>query len=363
MRRKWEIAMKLSFNLEIHKLKPGMILAKDIYDHEKLLLAKGTVFKPYYIDKLKARGITKVSVHVGKGFYDEILSNPMQKFYAESYEAVGALIDQLKKGEPVSIIQILPLVQQMMENVFVNGDSMLLLTGFRGEYDYYYAHSLDVCIYSLITAKALNLDYDEAAILGMGALLHDVGKVKVPDRILFKQGSLTVAEFEEVKKHSRDGYEIVSQIYGLDPKVAEIVLRHHERCDGSGYPDNLKSDALDTLTKLVSIADIYDALTSDRVYNKKILPHEAAEYLICISGSLIDSDLTKIFLQNVAIYPQGCQVLLNTNEVAIVLDSNPAMPLRPLLKIITDKDRNPLLIPVECALQSHPTVLIAQIFN
>ena len=149
----------------------------------------------------------------------------------------------------------------------------------------------------------------------------------------------------------------------MNPTVSRIVLEHHERCDGSGYPKHLRNKEIHKLSKIIAIADIYDALTSDRVFKKKILPHEAAEYLLSISKSQLDSEITKIFLKNIAIYPKGCQVLLNTNEVAIVLDSNPKMPLRPRLKILTNNKGNFLQHPREFDMSSVLNVFITHVFS
>lgn len=353
----------MSIELKVNDLKPGMVLDKDVFANGMMLLAKGSVIKPSYIAHLAARGIPTITVRAAETKYEDILLNPVQKFYAETYENVGNIIDQLKGNMPIATSHIFPIVERIMETVFVNQDSMLLLTGFQGVYDYHYAHSLDVCIYSLITARALDLTYEEIVTLGMGALLHDVGKTRISDQILFKQGSLTAAEYEEVKKHSQHGYDIVIRIPGIKRNVAQIVLQHHERCDGSGYPGNLCGASINPLAKLVAVADIYDALTSDRVYRKKVLPHEAAEFLLGTSNTLLDPEIVKVFLKNIAIYPTGCQVLLNTNEVAIVHDSNPNMPLRPVLKITTDKKGNPLKTPFTCDLQSKPQLFIINIFN
>ena len=355
--------MKACHDIAVADLQPGMILEKDVLQGSRLLLAKGTVIKPSYITQLTARGVVKVTVRSDTTQNDEILLNPVQQFYSRTYRSVGKIIDNLKQNVPVTIPRIFPVVEEIIETIFVNQDSMLLLTGFKNSYEYHYAHSLDVCIYSLITAKAMNLNNEAIVDLGMGALLHDVGKTKIADQILLKQGSLTDVEFEEVKKHAKLGYDIVIKIPGIKPNIARIVLQHHERCDGSGYPRNLKGGEISRMAKIVAIADIYDALTSDRVYCKKVLPHEAAEFLLCTSSSLIDPEIAQVFIKNIAIYPPDCQVRLNTNEIAIILDSNVKMPLRPLLKIITDKHGNPLKTPFQCDLQSHPHILISDVFN
>jgi HD-GYP domain-containing protein (c-di-GMP phosphodiesterase class II) len=355
--------MSTSSTISPHELKPGMIINADIICNGNLLLAKGTVVKPNYIDQLLAWGISTVSVLTDQSSDEEILKNPVQEFYAQTYKEVGAIIEMFRQEQPLNTSHIFPLVEKILETVFVNQNSMLLLTGFNNVSDYLHAHSLDVCVFSLITAKAMGLDYEEIVDLGIAALLHDIGKIKVSDAILSKPSSLTSEEYDEVKKHSKYGYDLVLKIPGFKRDVAQIIMQHHERCDGSGYPRGLNSDEISSLAKIIVVADIYDALTSDRVYNKKILPHEAAEYLLCISYSLIDPEITKVFLKNIAIYPPGCQVLLNTNQIAIVVDPNPNMPLRPSLKITTDNAGNPLHKPYHCELETHPNIFIKSIFN
>ncbi len=354
---------KICFELDIDAIKPDMIVGKNVLCEGRLLLSKGTVIKPSYVEYLKARGVPRITVLAEKAFYGELLANPVERFYTETYEAVSEIIDGFKNDEPLSTAQIFPVAERILEAVHLHQHSMLLLTGFGGICDYEYAHSLDVCIYSLIAAKALQLPNETLVTLALGALLHDVGKTKIADAILAKQGPLTEAEFAEAKKHARLGYELVQKVAGIKPNVARIVLQHHERCDGSGYPDGLRGAAISPLAKIVAVADIYDALTSDRAYNKKILPHEAAEYLLCISNTLIDPQIATVFLKHIAIYPRGCQVLLNSKEVAVVLDSNENMPLRPLLKVITDRRGNPLVRPFVLDLQNHSQAFITGIFK
>jgi putative nucleotidyltransferase with HDIG domain len=354
--------MKMSFKVDIKDLKSGMILGEDVFYNGNLLLSKGMVLKQGYILKLMSRGISKLIVLADKTYYDDIFLNPVEKFYVQTYEAIAKIFGKLKEDDKIIISDIFPIVENILETVFSSQDFLLSLTGFRGVGNYFYLHSLDVCIYSLITAKVMNLSYEDALIIGIGALLHDIGKVKISDSILNKNGVLNDDEFKEVKKHSELGYNILINSPQINYDVIQIVLQHHERCDGSGYPKQLKGEEMLMFSKIVAIADIYDALTSDRVYRKKILPHEAAEYLLCISNTLIDPQISKVFINNIAVYPKGCQVLLNTNQVAIILDSKKNMPLRPVLKIITDEYRNPLLVPFEFDLQRNSQVLVTQIF-
>lgn len=196
-----------------------MILKEDIYDKGYLLLPKGATIKPGYIEKLVSRGIDKINVCAERSHYKDIITNPVERFYAESYEDIANIIDNMKTSIGISSIQVLSVVEKILNKVFVHKNSMLLMTGFRGKCDYYYAHSLDVCIYSLITAKAMNLDYNTTLTLGAGALLHDIGKTRIPDSILLKKEFLSENEYEKVKKHSLYGYKIIMNTPGLSHEV------------------------------------------------------------------------------------------------------------------------------------------------
>lgn len=355
--------MKMSLKVHIDDLKTGMILGEDVYSNGNLLLSKGMILKQNYVKKLMSRGISEVAVLADKTYYDDILLNPVEKFYVETYEALTKIIERFKQTDKIEVSTVFPIVENIIEAIFSSQNSILSLTGFRGEGDYFILHALDVCIYSLIAAKVMKLNYEDIVVLGIGALLHDIGKTKISDNIINKEGKLTDDEFDEAKKHSEYGYNILLKCPQINSDIIKIVLQHHERCDGSGYPNKLMAKDIHKLSKIVAVADIYDALTSDRVYKKKVLPHEAAEYLICISNTLIDSQIAKVFVNNISIYPKGCQVLLSTNQVAFVIDSNPKMPLRPILKIITDKYRNPLPVPYELNLQKNSNILIKQIYR
>lgn len=350
--------------IRLADIKEGMILADNVSAARKLLLAKGTVIKPTYINLLRKYGVSKVTVCEQEVKYQEITDNPIGRFYESVYRDVEKISVNMRDGEKVSAAEVIPIVEEVLEIIFANKENVLLLTGYKTMFDtYHYAHSMDVCIYSLIAAKAMGLSYEDIITLGIGALLHDIGKCKVPEHILNKKGRLTKEEFEMVKKHPTFGLQILGNISQMNSRVARIIMEHHERCDGSGYPRHLKGEEIDQLSKIVAVADIYDALTSDRIYKKKILPHEAAEYLLAISCSELDASITKVFLENIAIYPKGCQVLLSTNEVAVVTNSNKIMPIRPTVKLLTDTDRNPLLAPYEMDLSENLSTFITHIFN
>ena len=146
---------------------------------------------------------------------------------------------------------------------------MLQLTGIRDIDNYTFLHSVDVCIYSIIIGKKLGYGKEPLMTLGMGAILHDIGKCKVPVEILQKPDRLTDEEFHTMKLHTVYGYEIIKNSYQLSTKIANIAFQHHEKWDGSGYPMGISQIDIDPLSRIVALADVYDALTSDRVYKKR----------------------------------------------------------------------------------------------
>ncbi len=355
----------MTTKIDLTDVKPGMVLAENIYLNDRLFLAKGTIMKSSYISRLKTYKIRQIKINEIRTPHREIYqTNPVEEFYEKTYVGIKKTFNEIVKNQKINVSHIFPIVESILEAVYINQDSILLLTGYKRVPDsYFHAHSLDVCIYSLIIAKAMGLNYYETVNLGMGAFFHDIGKIKVPQHILNKQEPLSVKEFEEVKKHSFYGFQMLNEFAQIDPVIPIIILEHHERLDGSGYPLKRRESEIHKLSKIVAVADVYDALTSDRVYKKKVLPHEAAEYFLSDAGNQFDSAVINILLKNIAIYPKGCQVLLSTNAIAVVIDSNRAQPLRPIIKIITDKNRNPLSDPVILDLEINFNIKIIQIFS
>lgn len=201
---------------------------------------------------------------------------------------------------------------------------------------YTFAHSVDVCVLSV--AAGVKLGYKKADLikLGVGALLHDLGKTKVPLEILNKPGKLTPVEFAEIKKHPAWGYKLLlEEVDGeVDPVSAEVILNHHERYDGSGYPRGLKGDRIGEMAMVCAAADMYNAITTDRVYRPALPPHEAYEMLMGAGGTLVDYRVIQGFLSCVEPYPVGSVVHLSTGEIACVISVNPSLPFRPKVVII-----------------------------
>ncbi|NLL67305.1 MAG: HD-GYP domain-containing protein [Clostridiaceae bacterium] len=347
--------------LPLTEVKAGMKLAKDvILEDGRILLLKGFTIKPRYLSKLKAYDVPFIFVEDEIVELDEISE---ERVYEDAFTNIKGIMQSIRYDEKVDIVQLKETVNDMVQHILNDDMVFMTLTGIRDIDNYTFLHSVDVCIYAVVTAKALGMEYDDIYELAMAAILHDVGKCKVPLSILNKPGKLTTEEFEVMKRHAISGLEIASQLPGLSEKIARIICQHHEKWDGSGYPLGLNSYDIELGARIISIADVYDALTANRVYRKRFMPHEAAEYLMANNESQFDPRIMKCFINSIAIYPKDIVVLLNTGEVARVLPSKGMASMRPKVSVITRKDGPPVFDPYEIDLRKNPTIFVVDIIS
>ncbi|WAM34569.1 HD-GYP domain-containing protein [Caldicellulosiruptor morganii] len=328
--------------VSVDELQEGMKLARDVLtENGKLLLPEGFIIKPSFIEKLREYNIDSVYVE------DEISNDYVKEevIYHETFVAIQDLMLSAKAGEVVDPFVAREIVNDIVTEIIKEEDVFLKIVGFRDVDNYTFFHSVDVSIFSAIIGKLLGFDRKKIEDLALAALLHDFGKMKVPPEILNKPAKLTDEEFEEMKKHTIYGYQIVKNMDGVTEQIAEVALLHHERLDGSGYPLKLKGDRIPLFARIVAIADVYDALTADRVYKKKVVPTKAADYLLKYAGIQFDKEIVQRFLKMVVTYPVGCFVVLNTGEIAIVYEENPFNKTRPVVKVVARKEGPPVLTP------------------
>jgi putative nucleotidyltransferase with HDIG domain len=225
-------------------------------------------------------------------------------------------------------------------------------------YDHYiFTHSLNVTMYTLAIGMKLNLPEKDLEILGLGAILHDVGKMKIPEQILLKPDRLSQEEYEEIKKHAEEGFQILRKIPTVSLVVAHCAYQHHERLDGSGYPRGIKDKEIHFFGKIIAVADVFDAVTSNRVYRKALLPHEGLEILYSGSGTLFDQKIIEAFRQAVAVYPSGITVELNDGRKGIVSQQNVGLSDRPIIRILEEKGIE-VNCPYELDLKNELDILI-----
>lgn len=327
-----------------YALRPGIEVARPVFNRNgQVLLARGAVLTGKFIDRLKDQGVSALYVEDGllpDVEVDDVIGEDTR---SKTVSMVNNLIgDQVQ--DPASIIKratimskdLLSAISDIVDRLMTNRDVMVNLMDIRTIDQYTFCHSVNVCVLSVLTGIALGMSRDRLAVLAMGSLLHDVGKTKIPREIINKTGPLSPEEFELVKKHCRFGFEIVKNSHITDIVAASVAFQHHERFDGQGYPNQLKGVRIHEFSRITGIADTYDAITSDRPFQKAIAPHEAYEFISGSGGHLFDFEITKAFLSHIPAYPVGTLVVLNTNEVGAVVENVKGYSRFPRVRVLFD---------------------------
>lgn len=292
--------------------------------------------KPAKIDFTDTQTLTKAKFD--KDSFTENLVNA-RKTRDKTRSYIDSMLDEARMGKIADTRQAKLLVAQLADNIANNIDASMWLTQLKNRDEYTAIHSLNVCVLSLTFGRALKIPNDELKELGLGALLHDIGKMQVPLEILNKPGKLTKDEFEIMKSHPGMGYELIKEDESLSPAVLTIVRSHHERLSGQGYPDNLAEEDISYFTKIVSITDVYDAITSDRCYHDGMTPHEALKSLYEWMPNNFDTELMQAFIRTIGIYPVGSVVELKTGHIGLVVKLNDSHRLKPVVMLIMNRDK------------------------
>lgn len=256
---------------------------------------------------------------------------------------VSGIFDTFTANKILDVTEITQVINDCAHNIIANPDSMLWLSMIKNKDEYTAEHSLNVALLSMVLGRAEGLSEDALEHLGICAMLHDVGKVKIPDDILKKEGHLEANEFEVMKMHTVHGKKLLLSQKGVPDAASDIALLHHEKVDGSGYPRGLNAEKIPYLVKIVAIADSYDAITSGRVYSEAKSAAEALKLLLESKGSHHDSQLLNRFIDCIGIYPIGSIAELNSGEVGIILPSDTGNPLQPAILILRDSGKQACL--------------------
>ncbi len=345
--------------LSINNVTNQMQLARNIYSADgNTLLAAGTRLNDNFINKLKQFGISTVYIsdkYIGKIEVDELVKTQTKN---EAIRITKEVMNNIRLGKTWNGEDIHQVIVSIIDELFRNQDILYNLVEIRAMNDYHYGHNVAVCVLSLLTGISLHYNNQKLKQLGTGALLHDVGKSKISLKILNKKGSLTEEEYDEVKKHPELGYNILKQSNNINEEEAYIAWQHHERFDGSGYPLGLRGKEICESARIVMLADVYDAMSTDRVYRKRFLPQEVIEYIRDQGQIQFDPELSKMFLENIAPFPVGSMVLLSNGQKGVVIKVTKDFPARPLIKIIFDHNGNSIKEPVEKDLKKDLTLFI-----
>jgi putative nucleotidyltransferase with HDIG domain len=255
---------------------------------------------------------------------------------------VDQLFDDVAHGRMIDLVSVKRLMHDTVDGVLRNPDAHVCLTQLKQRDAYTAQHSINVCVLSLALARHMGLSRSEMEILGVAALLHDIGKIKTPLDVLNKPDKLTPDEFAIMQQHPLTGRQLLEHHYALPYQIADVAFSHHERISGKGYPRGLKSSEISLFSKMVAIVDVYDAISSDRCYHDGISPTEALTKMYSWRLTDFDGELLEQFIQCVGIYPVGTLVELTSGEVGIVISVNPDFRLKPKVNIVLDSHKRPV---------------------
>ncbi|MBU7008641.1 HD-GYP domain-containing protein [Phosphitispora fastidiosa] len=351
--------------LPAEKAEKGMVIGKAVCAGDgSVLLTPGTVINEYHLKQLSSSQIRFVEIiETDSVVVHKLFSAAENEFTRlEITQTIKSIFREITLSSQLNKGTIKRTVDNMLRTVLKDRAVLLHLTEVRELDTYIFGHSLNVCMLSLILGLFLKLKRGQLKNLGTAALLHDVGRARVPKHILYKPSPLTVEEFAEVKKHSAYGFEIIRECDHLPEEVTLAVLQHHERLDGSGYPGGLRGEEIGLFARILAVADVFDALLADRPFRQAFFPHQAVDIIINSTGQF-DPEVLRVFIENVAIYPVGSVVSLNTGETGIVVDVNKGQQTRPVIRVMYDSNEIKLQSIKEIDLSKNPEIFIARVLR
>ncbi len=336
-------------------IREGMILGDDLYNNiGNLMLSKGEVITPEYVKsiaKLNYNGIY-IDDDISKDI--PIIDAISSKVRMESVTAIKTTFTHIEKGNRInarSIELTKSHIGQIVDELFDKKELMVNMIDIKVFDDYTYYHSVNVAVLSIMIGIALGLDRDDLCNLGFAAILHDIGKVFIDKELLNKPGTLTAVEYGTIKSHSLLGFDYLKKEYTVPVESYIGILDHHEKYGGGGYPNGIKGERISFFGRIISIADVYDALTSDRPYRKALLPSEAMEYVMGSVVTSFDPDIVKVFVRKIAPYPVGTCVKLSNALVGIVVENYEDLCMRPKVRVFQDQGKQ--IEPFEIQLSDH----------
>lgn len=357
--------------VSVKNCEPGKRLAKSIFNENGVvLLTVNAELTQQILNRLEAQGIEYI--YVQDPLTDDIvIEDPISdETHSQAIQAIRRSFLQLMNdnltGKQVRHNHFIgkefrDIMELILDDMSGNTNAMMMLSKISVTDFYLYQHSLNVCIYSTMLGMASGMTRDELIVLGMGAMLHDIGKTKIPLDILQKPGQLTAEEIEVMKEHTTIGFQMLKDEPNIPLIVAHCALQHHERLDGSGYPRQLKGEEIHDYARWIALVDAYDAMTSNRVYKDALLPHQAVELLYTKADILFDRHKIEQFRNRFALYPLGVTVQLQTGEIGVVVDINSSSPQRPIVRIINEANGEPVTQPYEIDMSKQLNVMIAKV--
>ncbi len=326
-------------------IQTGMVIGKTIWNEaERPLIQKGVKVSEYSIKRLQQLNVQYVYIDDKISNDIEIIEPVPTAVRKRAVDQITSSFNTLKHLEGKDVTYCLEkqskhfvtIVDDLLDHI-MNSKEILTVLSDAFLYDnYIYQHSFQVAVYAIAIAKEMHYSALEIRQIGIGAILHDVGKMMVPQEILKKPGRLTTDEYEQMKLHTKYGFEVLRNLHTISLLSAHCAFQHHERLDGSGYPRGLLDFEIHPYAKIIAVADVFDAVTSNRVYRDKMLPSRGMEIIKEGSGTLYDEKVVNAFRRCIAYYPNGTVLLLSDGRRGIVNKQNKEWTERPWIRIFEE---------------------------
>lgn len=327
------------------------------------------------IKHLKAKGVVSVLVDTTKSIaqalseasaISQVSTGPVilevtkaKKLFTASKKIQQQVFRSIQHGHPVNIAPIIDVTNQTIDAIFKNPDALACVINIRDKNEYLLEHSVSVSILMTIFSRFLKIERDIIQQLAIGAFLHDVGKIQIPDQILNKPGKLSSDEYKIIQKHVNHSVNIIQTIPGISALSVEVAAQHHERADGSGYPLHLQQDNISNYGAMIAICDVFDALTADRCYRDSYSQIKAFSVLrnLAMQGKLMPR-LVDLFIKCLGVYPVGTLVELNSHQLAIVESRNQDDPINPKVRSFYSLDKHRYTLAKDIDLAKEPDFII-----
>lgn len=355
--------------VSIENLENGAVLGKTIFAVDgRPLLKRGVELTDKTISTLARLGYQYVYV-LDEATADieapELISDEVRaratNVVREAFQAILTASDSRFGRLGLNVDAISDVANNLVDQILGNPDVSIQVIDLKSYDQYTFQHSVNVAVMGAVLGKSLKMNFSDLKELTIGLLLHDVGNLTIPEFILKKPTKLTDEEFRYVYEHPRSGYELLRHSDRISATAKIVALQHHERMNGTGYPKGLKGPDIHLNAQIAAIVDAYDALTSDRHFRKRYMPHEAIEYLMGSGDTHFSFPLVKQFVAQVAPYPPGTMVKLSSGDVAIVTKVDMAFSTRPRLRLMVDAEGRNYPKGEEVDLTKYPTLTISQV--
>ena len=338
------------------------VLAKRIFDNDgRILLSEGVKLIPAYIDRLESLGIDHIFIEdeISKGIEPEELI--LDETRQAGKKAIKETLQKYINYGNTNLDAVSKCSNNIIDEILSQKDVLINITDIRSKDEGIYGHSVNVCALVVIIGTYLGYNMLRLKDVAVGAIMHDFGKLVVINDMNKKgERNVSMSHSEIFQKHPRAGYEFLGKQNTMSVISKVMVLMHHENCDGTGFPLGLKKNEIHEVARLLAICNTFDRLVSGTESTERMHVYEAIEYLTAMGGSQYDGEIVKKFVENIAVFPSGNGVRMNSGEKGIVCSQNRSFPTRPVVRLVYNRDGEMLPEPIEVDLSKEMTLFILE---